>query len=265
MKTLLTIAGFDPSSGAGISADLAVFAAHGHFGTACITSLTIQNTVGVAAVRSLDPSWIRATLDNLQADLPVSGIKIGMLGAQETVELVADFLAALPLIGTIPVVLDPVLRSSSGRTLLDVGAVAALRSRLLPLVDWITPNIDEMEVLAGVPVPGSKELQTAMLSLQRLGPRLGVIATGGHLDPPTDTLLTSDGEFHHLQGEHIPSTSTHGTGCTFSSSFLSHLVSGDSAVDAAKAAKLYVTEAIRSAPGLGHGHGPLNLNLRHKP
>src|SRR5580698_8027237 len=136
MLTVLTIAGFDPSSGAGVTADLMVFAAHGLFGTSCITALTVQSTVGVRATQPVAGEVVRATLDCLQDDLPVAGIKIGMLATAENVAAVVDFLEGIRGQG-IPVVLDPVLRSSSGRELLDAAGVVLMRERLLPLVDWV--------------------------------------------------------------------------------------------------------------------------------
>ena len=146
-KVVLTIAGFDPSSGAGITADLQVFAAHGLFGTAAITALTVQSTLGVSYVEAVSAKTLRATLDHLVADLPPAGIKIGMLGSAEAVRTVADFVRSLSDVDgslKVPVVLDPVLRSSSGAALLVPEALEALRAELLPLVSWITPNLQEL-------------------------------------------------------------------------------------------------------------------------
>jgi hypothetical protein len=150
MQTVLTIAGFDPSSGAGVTADLMVFAAHWLFGTSCITSLTVQSTVGVQASTPVSAETVRATLDCLESDLPAEGIKIGMLATAGNVAAVAEFLERLRGHGVrIPVVLDPVMRSSSGRELLDAEGVGVLRERLLLLVDWVTPNLEELGILAG--------------------------------------------------------------------------------------------------------------------
>lgn len=259
MRTVLTIAGFDPSSGAGVSADLMVFAAHGLFGTSCITSLTVQSTVGVQAAHPIRPETVRATLDCLHGDLPAAGIKIGMLATEETVAAVADFLGELRGRGErVPVVLDPVLRSSSGRELLDEGGVVTLRERLLPLVDWVTPNIDELGILTGSRVAERNDLPEAARRLQGQFDGLNVFATGGHLSPPDDFLLTVDGGTWWLPGVRIDSTSTHGTGCALSSALLSGLVLGKSPYEAAIGAKIYVAEAIRTAARLGKGKGPLN-------
>jgi hydroxymethylpyrimidine/phosphomethylpyrimidine kinase len=259
MQTVLTIAGFDPSSGAGVTADLMVFAAHGLFGTSCITSLTVQSTQGVLESHPVPAETVRTTLDYLHSDLPPAGIKIGMLATAPTVAAVAGYLTQLRTQGLrTPIVLDPVLRSSSGRELLDPEGLTQLRHRLLPLVDWVTPNLEELSLLTGHPVTRREELLEAARQLQQSHPNLNVLATAGHLNPPDDLLMTSTGERHWLLGEHIASTSTHGTGCALSSALLSCLVLGDAPHAAAQTAKLYVTEAIRSATPLGHGHGPLN-------
>jgi len=259
MQTVLTIAGYDPSSGAGVTADLMVFAAHALFGTSCITNLTVQSTVGVLGTHPVAAETVRATLDYLYADLPPKGIKIGMLGTALVVAAVADFLAQLRGQGNrIPVVLDPVLRSSSGRQLLDANGVTLLRERLLPLVDWVTPNLDELGLLSGMPVSGRDDLPEAARVLQLGFAGLHVLATGGHLDPPDDYLLTGSGQGHWIEGERIVTRSTHGTGCALSSALVSRLVLGDDVYSAVLAAKGYVAEAIRTAPPLGHGRGPVN-------
>ena len=244
MQTALTIAGFDPSSGAGITADLMVFAAHGLFGTSAITGLTVQSTIGVRAIKPVDAETLRATLDFLHSDLPPAGIKIGMLAAAPIVEVVADYLEKVrKFFPAIPVVLDPVIRSSSGRQLLDSSGVALLRERLLPLVTWLTPNLDELRLLSNFPVVTRDDLEPGARYLQQTFPELGVIATGGHLDPPDDLAVLCSGQIEWLTGKRVEGRSTHGTGCAFSSALLSRLVLGDGPVDAARSAKQYVAEA----------------------
>ncbi len=157
-----------------------------------------------------------------------------------------------------PVVLDPVLRSSSGRELLDAEGVSVLRRRLLPLVDWVTPNLEEAGVLTGQLVGRREEMLDAARVLQAMGEGLNVVVTGGHMDPPDDLVVFADGEVAWLPGERIESRATHGTGCAFSSALLSRAVLGDSAMDAALMAKQYVTEAIRTAEEIGKGRGPVN-------
>jgi len=270
MQTVLTIAGFDPSSGAGITADLMVFAAHSLFGTACITALTVQSTLGVRSTHPTPAAVLRATLDCLDQDLPHAGIKIGMLSTENNVLAICEYLEKYQLKhwhlseGWVPVVLDPVLRSSSGRELLDPAGATLLRDRLLPQVDWITPNLAELAVLSGVEVAGRDDLPPACRALQTRtaitpdGHRLGIFATGGHLDPPDDYLLLPTGEGLWLPGSRVVTRSTHGTGCALSSAFLSRLVLGDTPRLAAQSAKLYVATALQSAVQIGTGRGPVN-------
>ena len=258
MRPVLTIAGFDPSSGAGVTADLLVFAAHGLFGTACITALTVQNTLGVRSTQPIGVGQISETLEFLTDDISPQGIKIGMLGEAETVRAVARFLRELPNRAAIPVVLDPVVRSSSGRSLLSQEGVIAMRDELLPLVDWVTPNLDELGALLGRSRPNEAEIEGAAEQLRRQSDGLHLVVTGGHLNAPDDLLVLPGSRPHWLRGRRVETSSTHGTGCTYSSALVSRLVLGDSAKQAALEAKAYVEEAMRSAQPLGRGHGPLN-------
>jgi hydroxymethylpyrimidine/phosphomethylpyrimidine kinase len=259
MQTVLAIAGFDPSSGAGVTADLMVFAAHGLFGVSCITGLTVQSTLGVRSVVPVSVEIVHDTLDCLQSDLPLAGIKIGMLATAENVAMVSEFLEMLREVGRrAPVVLDPVLRSSSGRELLDAEGVSVMRRRLLPLVNWVTPNREELGVLTGYSIGRREDLPNAARVLQAMGSTLNVVVTGGDLEIPDDLLLLDGGEIVCLTGEKIVSKSTHGTGCAFSSALLSRVVLGDPVEEAASRAKTYVAEAIRTAEAIGHGTGPVN-------
>jgi hydroxymethylpyrimidine/phosphomethylpyrimidine kinase len=265
----LTIAGFDPSSGAGITADLKTFSAHGIYGVACITAMTVQSTLGVRAVEPLPGKLARETLECLAEDTSIAGIKIGMLGSSSVVGEVSSFLTAHS--GTIPrgrVVLDPVLRSSSGTPLLDQDGLGVLREELLGRVAWITPNLDELALLTGGDLSGPggfglEQVPAAAARLQTMAVRLGndelnVVVTGGHLDRPDDFLLTASGEQSWLAGERIVTNATHGTGCAFSSALLCGLISGRSPQEAVAAAKAYVTEALRLAYPVGKGKGPMN-------
>jgi hydroxymethylpyrimidine/phosphomethylpyrimidine kinase len=237
-----------------------VFAAHGLFGTSAITALTVQSTLGVAATHPVAPEVLAATLQHLHADLPPDGIKLGMMATGANVAAIADYLEAHP---TIPMVLDPVLRSSSGRELLSPDGLSVLRERLLPRATVITPNLDELAILTGLPVTTHAQMAHAAHALQRQYPGLAVLATGGHLDPPDDLLYTADEGIHWLPGERIRTASTHGTGCALSSALLSGIVHGQTMLEAATAAKRYVAEALRTATPLGHGKGPLNLLRAH--
>jgi hydroxymethylpyrimidine/phosphomethylpyrimidine kinase len=270
MQTVLTIAGFDPSSGAGVTADLMVFAAHGLFGTSCITALTVQSTVGVLDTHPVAAQIVGETLNCLNADIRPDGIKIGMISTEDNLLVICSYLeklheqhVAVDETCEVPVVVDPVMRSSSGRELLDPLGVIALREKLLPLVDWVTPNLEEIAILSGQPVTRREDVPGACRALQarvlkrRGEQRLGILATGGHLDPPYDFLLMPDGESLWLPGQRVKTRSTHGTGCAFSSAFLSRLVLGDAPQEAAVAAKRYVAEALRTAEGIGTGRGPM--------
>ena len=272
-RTLLTIAGHDPSSGAGITADLQTFAAHRLYGTSAVTALTVQSTLGVTELKTVDPSFLRRALDNLVADLPPSGIKIGMLGSSEIAASVAGFLATLhppkgnspagnqppPIPIVPPVILDPILRATSGATLLPPDALEILHLQLLPHVTWITPNWSELSALTAEPIETLAQAEAATHKLAARHPHLHIVATAGDHAQPTDILRLPSGDIHRYPGEHLDSTSTHGTGCAFSSALLCHLVLRDTPIGAVRNAKHFVTEAIRRAPNLGHGRGPLNL------
>ena len=216
--------------------------------------MTVQSTTGVASVHPVEQAVLAETLHVLDEDLPPAGVKIGMLGSEAVVEVVAEYLQRLAC----PIVLDTVLRSSSGKALLSPEAMAAFRG-LLQHVDWVTPNVDELSVLTGMPVRTVREIENAAFALgQQYG--VGVIATGGHLETPDDyVLLPRDTVGHWLAGEHIATLATHGTGCAFSSAFLCGLVEGKLPVAAASAAKEYVRQGMLQAREIGHGKGPLNL------
>jgi hydroxymethylpyrimidine/phosphomethylpyrimidine kinase len=253
----LTIAGFDPSSGAGVTADLSVFAAHGIFGTSAITATTVQSTMGVAGVKAADPAWLLRTLEFVSVDLPPAGVKVGMLVTDPNVRAVVEFLPGLQ--GRIPIVFDPVIRSSSGYELLDPAALRRIQGEFLPLVDWITPNWDELSVLSGMQVTTLEGANRAADSLGKRHPKLHVVATGGDQEEPIDLLRAPGGAVQTFRGERVETTSTHGTGCALSAALLSRLILGDAPAKAVANAKAYVTEALQSAPGLGRGRGPLNL------
>ncbi len=257
---VLSIAGFDPSSGAGITADLQVFATHGLFGTACPTALTVQSTVGVARVQVIDPELVREMLQHLTRDMPPSGLKIGMLGNAAIVEVVADFVCSIRDQKVTPLVIDPVLRSSSGRSLLDKAGTAALLNRLLPNATCFTPNREELAMLLGRDqVSGGDLPAAAMELLERTGAE-SVIVTDGEAAVPTDLLVRRKREPIWVQGDRIVTSATHGTGCAFSSSLLSRLVLGDDLFTAAVAAKSFVEHSLRTAPTLGAGKGPMKLS-----
>jgi hydroxymethylpyrimidine/phosphomethylpyrimidine kinase len=251
---LLTIAGFDPSSGAGITSDLQTFWNHGLVGVSAITSLTVQSSRGVAAVEPVHGDLLRRTLDCLASDLRLAGVKIGMLATAEAVSEVVSFLRR-SAIDPNRVVLDPVLRSSSEANLLEASGVEKLRADLLPLVGWVTPNLDELAALTGQPVPDRAAIPAQARLLQELavtksGVRgLNVVVTGGHLDPPDDFLLPAGGQETWFHGTRVQARGIHGehgTGCAFSSALLCRLVLGDAPEDAVRAAKAFVVARLGS-------------------
>lgn len=259
---VLTVAGFDPSSGAGVTADLKVIAAHRLYGVAAVTALTVQSTQGVRRVEGVEAGLLQETLDWLVADVAVGGVKIGMLATRANVGVVAKFLrtAGVPR-GR--VVLDPVVRSSSGQELLEVDGVEALRRELLPQVGWVTPNLAELEALTGMEVEGRAGVQAGARRLSELVEALGnaelnVVVTGGHGARPDDFLRLAAGEEQWFAGERVETRSTHGTGCSFSSALLCRVVLGDGPVEAVAGAKRYVREAMEAAYPVGRGHGPLH-------
>jgi hydroxymethylpyrimidine/phosphomethylpyrimidine kinase len=264
----LTIAGFDPSSGAGVSADLKTFAAHGIYGVAAITALTVQSTQGVRAIEPMRPSLLRDTLEYLAADIRLDGVKLGMLASAGLVAEVEHFLRARPELRE-RVVLDPVLQSSSGAALLDREGVALLRERLIGVVGWVTPNLDELALLTGVEVRTKEQVPAAAERLARHAASVGnsgiaIVVTGGHLDRPDDYLLLG-GKGAWLPSERVQTRSTHGTGCAFSSALLAALVLGRAGEAAVAAAKHYVAEALRAAYPVGRGRGPMHHLFGYQP
>ena len=262
---VLTIAGFDPSSGAGITADIKTIAAHECFGVACITALTIQSTRGVQRVEGVDPKIIAETLQELVSDFAVGAVHIGMLSNERVVAVVADFLgqastgkARLP-----HVVLDPILKSSSGADLLDAAGTRLLIERLVPLAELITPNLDEASVLTGMAVTNLDQMRAAAARLHSLG-AANVVITGGDLskgEKAIDLLsfTTAQGTQQEVfKADRQRSNSTHGTGCAFATALACHLANGRGLPEAVLLSKAYVSAAIANAHPLGHGVGPLH-------
>ena len=256
---VLSIAGFDPSSGAGITADVKTIASHNCFAICCITALTVQSTLGVRSVEPLSGNLVRRTLEELAADLPIAAVRIGMLGSDEVAVAVADFLEKLlPPI----VVLDPILRASSGAELLDADGMDIVRSRLIPLATVVTPNSEEAEALTGIAVRDEAGQRSAGTKLLEMGCR-AVVVTAGHLKVASDLLLWRRAEVgigeQWFRGPKIESRSTHGTGCAFATSLACGLALGKNLPEAVGAAKDFVRRAIETAEPMGKGIGPLKL------
>jgi len=260
-QIVLTIAGFDPSSGAGITADIKTIAAHGCYGIACVTAMTVQSTSGVRRVEGIDPSLVSETLEELAADMPIAAVHIGMMGNGKAVRTVADFLTKHKGMNRISnVVLDPILKSSSGAVLLDNPGVKCLIETLLPLADVITPNIDEAGVLTELEVGNLEQMRAAANRLHEMG-GAAVVITGGHLDKAIDLLsfTTKKGiEQEVFKAERQRSNSTHGTGCAFATAIACHLALDRGLPEATLLAKAYVTAAIAAGHPLGRGMGPVN-------
>ena len=253
MRTALTIAGSDSGGGAGIQADLKTFAAHGVFGMSAITAVTAQNTLTVTHSLALPPDLVVAQIDAVTADLPVHAVKIGMLANAVIVDAVA---ASLERPRLSPVVLDPVMIAKGGAPLLADDAVHALRSRLLPLATLVTPNAPEAQVLTGRAVTTIAELRDAARALLDFGASAAMVK-GGHLEGPAVDVLATPDSVVELHADRVATRHTHGTGCTLSAAIAARLALGDDLASAVAQAKAYVERAIRQAPGLGHGHGPL--------
>jgi hydroxymethylpyrimidine/phosphomethylpyrimidine kinase len=258
MRIALTIAGSDPSGGAGIQADLKTFAAFGLYGASAITAITAQSTNGIEATMALSADLVTAQIEAVAGDLAIHVTKVGMLANAAIVEAVAAAIAELDL----PlVVVDPVFVSSSGECLLDEDGVRALCVELLPRARVVTPNIPEAEALSGRRITSLDEARGAARRIHDMGAG-AVIITGGHgrWDQAKDVIdLLFDGHaFHELRVPRVESRHTHGTGCTFASAVAAGMALGRELPDAAARAQQYVAGAIAHAPGIGHGRGPLD-------
>lgn len=260
MRTVLTIAGSDPSGGAGVQGDLKTFAAHGVYGMAVLTALTVQNTRGVTRVEPIAPDLVGEQIDAVVSDIEPHAIKIGMLATGAIVRVVARVLAGYSrnraASNPTAIVVDPVMAASAGGDLLDAEGIIAVRDALLPLATVVTPNTIEAERLTGLQVSSTAEAHRAAARLVSLGAAAAIV-TGGHLDGPPIDVLFDGVRAVALEGVRIESRETHGTGCAFSAALAARLALGDSLEEAARRAKAYVTDAIRRAPGLGQGRGPL--------
>ena len=256
---LLTIAGFDPSCGAGTVADLKTFAAHGCYGIAAITSLTVQNTQGVEAVHNTPTAELRGQLEILVKDCDIAAVKIGMLGNRGNAVVVAEFLDAHKFA---IVVHDPVMKSSSGTELLDAGGVKYLMTELLKRASVFTPNVPEAEALTGLEIKDLASMEVAARKLVEMGAR-AVIVKGGHMDRAVDVVFDGN-EMVQLGGDTVKIESTHGTGCTFASALTAQLAAGRGLIEAATLAKAYVTKAIEKGYAVGKGRMPLDHFYRLK-
>jgi hydroxymethylpyrimidine/phosphomethylpyrimidine kinase len=249
----LTIAGSDPSGGAGIQADLKTFHQFGVYGEAVVTVITVQNSVSLDRVECLSPELVADQIRAVISDIPPCAAKTGALGNREIIESVAKLAAGFQF----PLIVDPVMASKHGGALLASDALEALKTRLLPRAYLVTPNLAEAGLLTGLVVRDLATMREAAEALMAMGPR-AVLVKGGHLAETATDLLFHDGRWLEFPGQRIATRHTHGTGCTFSAAITAMLTRGVELADAVRTAKDYVTEAIRTNPGLGKGSGPLN-------
>jgi hydroxymethylpyrimidine/phosphomethylpyrimidine kinase len=256
---LLTIAGFDPSCGAGTVADLKTFAAHGCYGVAAITSMTVQNTQGVEAVHNTPSAELREQLEILAKDCEIAAVKIGMLGNRGNALVVGEFLDAHKFAH---VVLDPVMKSSSGTELLDAGGVKYVATELMKRASVFTPNVPEAEVLTGLEIKDVAAMEAAARKLVEMGAP-AVIVKGGHMDRAVDVVFDGS-ELVQLGGDRVKTENMHGTGCTFASALTAQLAAGRGLIEAATLAKAYVTKAIEKSYAVGKGRMPLDHFYRLK-
>ncbi|CAO3404901.1 bifunctional hydroxymethylpyrimidine kinase/phosphomethylpyrimidine kinase [Azospirillum sp. 11R-A] len=253
---VLIVAGSDSGGGAGIQADIKAVSALGAYAMTAIAALTAQNTTGVYGVVPVDPAFVALQMKLVLEDIGADAVKIGMLANAPVIEAVATEYEARAV--NVPLVLDPVMIAKSGHHLLDPDAVLTLRRRLLPLAEVVTPNLPEAEALTDLPIRDLDDMRRAAELMLSFGPK-SVLLKGGHLEDDTlyDLLLTEEGETV-FEGRRVHTPHTHGTGCTLSSAIAAGLAQGLNTHDAVARARRYVETAILTAPGLGHGHGPLN-------
>jgi hydroxymethylpyrimidine/phosphomethylpyrimidine kinase len=255
LKQVLTIAGSDSGGGAGIQADIKAMSASGVFAMSVITAITAQNTEEVTEVFDLPCSIIAAQIDAVFDDFDVAAVKTGMLSSASIVETVAKMLKPQEVAN---LVVDPVMISKSGHSLLKPDAIEAMKKQLFPLAILVTPNIHEAQQLSGIQITSLADARRAAKVIHGLGSK-HVLIKGGHLLAERATDLLYDGRFFNVfKGEFIDTPHTHGTGCTYASAIAAQLARGKTITDAVAAAKTYVTEAIRHSLAIGHGAGPTN-------
>jgi hydroxymethylpyrimidine/phosphomethylpyrimidine kinase len=254
----LTIAGSDPSGGAGIQADLKTFQQFGVYGEAVLTLLTVQNTRGVSRLELVAPDLVRDQIAALLDDMPPAAIKTGALGSAPAIEAVAD---ALKLVRNVPLVIDPVMLSKNGAKLLDDQGVDALRRHLLPFAYLVTPNLLEAEALTGRKVQTIDQMADAARALADNGVR-NLLIKGGHLDGDAVDLLLTNGTVELYPSPRIPTRHTHGTGCVYSAAITAGVADGLALTEAVRRAKRFVSAAIANHPGFGKGSGPLDFWAR---
>jgi len=256
----LTIAGSDPSGGAGIQADLKTFHQFGVYGEAVVTLVTVQNTRRVDRVECLPPELVAEQIQAVLEDIPPAAAKTGALGNAAIVAAVAELAERF----TFPLVVDPVMISKHGAPLVSPEARRVVQEQLIPCASLLTPNLAEAAALTGMDVGGPDQMRRAAECIRRMGAK-AVLVKGGHLAQGATDILLAGGEWHEFPAERIDTPHTHGTGCTLSAAITAELAKGTPLVEAVRRAKLFITEAIRTGPRLGGGVGPVNHHARIDP
>lgn len=254
MRISLTIAGSDPSGGAGLQADLKTFHQHRCYGMSVVTLLTVQNTKSVEQVRILDADFVVAQLKAVLDDIPPHAAKTGALGSAENVDALLSRASRFEF----PLVVDPVMVSKHGSRLIEPDAVELIQRKLLPLTYLVTPNLAEAELLSERNIESVAQMERAAQSIAKLGPT-HVLIKGGHLEDQATDVLFTGGQLHRFPAPRIESVHTHGTGCVYSAAITARLAYHQPVLEAVRDAKQFLTRAIEQAPGLGGGYGPIQM------
>ena len=260
MRVALTIAGSDPSGGAGLQADLKTFHHHRCYGASVVTLLTVQNTRSVQQVRILDADFLVSQLKAVLDDIPPHAAKTGALGSAENVDALISRASRFDF----PLVVDPVMVSKHGNALIEREAFELIQRKLLPLTYLVTPNLPEAEILSERNIESVMQMERAAQSIAKLGAK-HVLIKGGHLKEEATDVLWSDGQIHRFPARRIESPHTHGTGCVYSAAITARLAYHEGAAEAVGRAKQFLVKAIESAPGLGSGFGPINMHAEIVP
>lgn len=262
MKVVLSIAGSDSSGGAGIQADIKTILANKCFAETAITALTAQNTLGVYDIMNVTPTFLEEEIDAIFKDIRPDAVKIGMVSDKELIKAISKKLKEY---NATNIVLDPVMVATSGARLLSADAEETLIKELIPLADVITPNIPEAEVLSGMKISNSEDMETAAKKIMELGPK-AILIKGGHRVNDANDLLCQNGELTWILGRRIDNPNTHGTGCTLSSAIASNLAKGKSVEKSIRNAKEYLSDCLNEMLDLGKGSGPMDhgCNIKEK-
>ena len=255
IKTALTIAGTDPTGGAGIQADLKAFQEREVYGMSVLTSAVAQNTLGVQDIHNLPQAFIDQQLKSVFSDIKPDAIKTGMIATIEMMELIADYFERYR---EIPYCLDPVMVATSGDVLMEEASQTTIKYRLLPLATVVTPNLSETEILVERKVTTIQAMEEAAIEIVHDLGAQSVVVTGGHLEGGATDVFYDGDQIHHLTSERFDTIHTHGTGCTFSAVITAELAKGRTILEAVQLAKVYITDGIRYSLKLGKGNGPTN-------